>query len=508
MFNTMSDKNSEEKQGFESTHEEGGEESLDYSSNERRTRDAVKSYYEDFRKEQGEIDEELDKKINNPLKEEIKNEKEEIKKENTALGNEVVDACIGFDDELKQKTQDSGHGIEQNEKIDGEKVLSAESPELVSGGADNVKDASSDPGAKEDPDKSFEEKKELIEESVTNKEAAMDTEAGTEGESGQEKKLSEKEVKERADAIESTEEYFFGEGKRSQAEQSMVEEYKNAKKEDAENNNTVKTDEVIAKTGQGFAEKLKLPPNYKEDAKAKKEIVDAKLAIDEKLTNSEMMQGAENGEINFMAIIDKGQKLLQEGNPEEIKKYFGGMADTLDDCAKRSQYIYARMEGDPEMKAALKDEYITLVTNVQKFGEASEVMRKLAKKAETAQVEHRALSAEEMEEMTSLLDVLRKAALVMMALGAALYTIAKYSKEFAVAHPIVAKIVGSTAVVAGTKAATMVIPAALAGKGLFWIGAFIALMKEKKRDDVIQAIFQFKLPAALQAKDDSKKEGK
>ncbi|MDD3006835.1 MAG: hypothetical protein PHX30_04630 [Candidatus Pacebacteria bacterium] len=516
----MSDQNPEKKSELEPTQEVSRGESLDYPKKEALARDAVKAYYENFRKEQGEIDDEVDKKIKDPF------EGQEVKEENKVLGKEVAGACIDFDDEIKQKTRDDpdgGRGIEQKEEVDDEKVPSAESSEQVFGGVESTQKPSSEPGNKENvaqpsedeegatkkPAIDVELKRKKAQEYINNTHTAEQTtgesitegaEAGAEGEDI----LTEDEAVETADAMEETEKHFFGEGGHSEDAQTLIDEFERAKKEDAENedlenNETPETDKVIAQTGKKYAEELKLPLNYKDDVEAKKEIVKAEKEMEKKLMDAELIKGMEKGEINLASIIDEGLGLLREGTPEQVKTYFENIAETFDDSAKHMQYMYARMEGDPEMKESLKKDYITLVTNIQEFKETSAIMKELAGRAEKAQEKGVSLSDADIKEMSSLLNTLKKAAVVIAALSGALYRISQYSAQFAVAHPTIANVVRKSGFVAGAKVTASVIPATVAAKGMFWIAAFVAVWKEKKRDDFVQALFQFKLPAILTA---------
>lgn len=265
---------------------------------------------------------------------------------------------------------------------------------------------------------------------------------------------------------------------RSEEERALVERYEDADEEEKKR--------IIESTRQEYAAKLELK-DYKTDEEEKKRLEDIEKDIAGSTEDSLLAKSLMDKDMEFANILEEGSSIIEKGDPAEVGKYFEDIAVTFEDAARYLRTVYLRMEEDPEMKEALKDQYISIVTSIRTFEATAEKLRNIIKKTQEARELARNLTDEEKKEMAGVVEYLKALALLLGTVGAMIMGFIKYSKGLAIAaEPVIGKAVGVG--FAGIGGSVSV--AKLTG-----VGVVLALIyNEEKRDAFIEWVAGQRIP--------------
>jgi len=314
------------------------------------------------------------------------------------------------------------------------------------------------------------------------------TEEGEIEENRKEEGLSEGEASEGKEYINNVFSILDEEGL-TENERKLIEEYENAEDKDA----------IIEKTRKEYADKLGLGENYREDGDEKKKFEEARENIGKKMIDSKLLKGLQDKEGEVARIIEEGEEILAEGNPEKAREYFMEVAGTMDDAAKYLQFMYLQMEADPVMREKMRSEYLSIVTAVEQFEEASRQLKELIAITEKAKEEGRMLTEEEKAKMANWLDYAKATLFIVGVAVASIRKISKYVKELAYAHPTIAKVAGL-----GVGSVALFPSGATTAKCLCLFGGIYYLLNERKRDALVEKILGVKLPSWAKAPEKKK----
>lgn len=283
----------------------------------------------------------------------------------------------------------------------------------------------------------------------------------------------------------------------------------------------------IEEGGKAIEEKIvngmKDPEDYKLDEEAFEKMKGratgryvSELGLAENYTKEELVEGEEqsnkvlgiNNEIDrenfqdkekeFLRMVEEGEDLLAEDNPEKVNDYLLELKDKIDNCSKRLKYIYLQIEADPDTRNAMKEQSMQLINAIQSFDEASEILDGLMLEVNKAKEKGEGgLTPEAKRKLSKILKIL--------AAGAAFLTAIVYIgdkiSELVEAHTAATTGAAGIAAVTGTMgkmgAFSMGHGAAVAFGDLL-VKAYlmkIVLFDEEKRDKWVEAIFAIKLPA-------------
>lgn len=245
-------------------------------------------------------------------------------------------------------------------------------------------------------------------------------------------------------------------------------------------------------TGQ-YAAELGLAENY-----TKEELVEGEEQANKVLgINNEIdRENFQDKEKEFLRMVEEGEDLLAEDNPEKVNEYLLEMKDKIDNCSKRLKYIYLQIEADPDIRDTMKEQSMQLISAIQNFDEASKILKDLMLKVNQAQEEGEGgLTPEAKRDLSKILKIL--------AAGAAFLAAIVYIGDK------IAELVGAHTTVVGT-GGIVAVTGTMGKMGAFSLGhgagaAFadllikayllkIVLFDEEKRDRWVESIFAIKLP--------------
>lgn len=461
----------------------------------------------------------------------------EIKKSATKINNpdpqkEIDAECTTLADEVEKHYEE----LEQ-------KIKSTEEENVVSSGAENPAPVTENGNETESVETESAQEVGNPEDNKNLDEASVEDENSAEN-------LTEQEKKEGAEAYEQVMAILFGEEFQTDEQKQMAEAFKNLSEvdqrivihdmaEEFERNLELQKDsegqelteeqkaKIIKEGGKAIEDKIVNGMKDLEDYKLDEEAFEkmkgqatgqyaAELGLSDNYTKEELVEGEEqankvlgiNNEIDrenfqdkereFLRMVEEGEDLLAEDNPEKVNAYLLEMKDKIDNCSKRLKYIYLQIEADPDTRDSMKEQSMQLINAIQNFDEASEILEGLMLKVNQAQEEGEGgLTPEAKRDLSKLLKILAAGA----AFLAAVVYIGDKIAELVGAHTTIVG-AGGAITVTGAMGKAGVFSAlgsgATAALADLLVKAYlmkIVLFDEEKRDKWVESIFAIKLPA-------------
>lgn len=202
-------------------------------------------------------------------------------------------------------------------------------------------------------------------------------------------------------------------------------------------------------------------------------------------------------EAEFLKLIERGEDLLSENNPEKAISYLLEMKGQIDNCSKHLKCIYLQMERemdkDPEKQKALQEDFFSLVSSIERLDEASRMIDEMIINLNKVKAGEE-IPPEIKENLKKLLVILGAVAAL---LGVIIYIGDKMAK-FIGAHQQAAGIAGVTGMSVGAVKlgafSGLGVSAPFAAK-IFCFANFLRLAwDENKRDRLVEKIFGISLP--------------
>ena len=271
-----------------------------------------------------------------------------------------------------------------------------------------------------------------------------------------------------------------------------------SKTEDQEKLDREAFEKMTAEAKAKYIENLDLGEGYmQEDLIEKQKILEKELGINEEKEESDL----EDIKNELKGMAEEAAEILEKDNPEKFKEFLESTKKKTDDKSKYLKYFYLQ-KIDSQNSGISREQYASLISNIKKLDEVSEMLAKMIEEAAAGKLEivvdsvtgEKRLSPEAKRKLGKFIKIFLAVAGV---LGSVII-LGKKLEEWAAANKM-AGIAGKGVIATGTMTSAlklgMVLPAVgFAGKLVGSAAILKFLLDEEKRDNLMAWLTGCKVP--------------